>query len=270
MELKTTAYEIQGRTAVITLNRPDRGNAWTGRLDTEYRWLLQQADTDPDVRVIVITGAGERFCVGGDSRALEGHAERGDYDRGLSDEQANPGYGLHADFDQPLASHMGLSKPTIAAVHGAAAGIGLSLVCFCDLRFAAPGTKFTTAHGKIGLPPEYGASWMLPRIVGTTRAMELLLTSRVFLAEEALDIGFLNGVVERENLLDHALDYAEKLAASVAPSSLQVTRQQVYLDLHRDIGTSVSESLRLLGEMMGAEDYRQGVKALVEKRPPDY
>ena len=270
MDLKATSYEVRDRTAIITLDRPDRGNAWTGRMDTEYRWLLREADEDPGVRVIVVAGAGERFCVGGDSQALEGHVDKGGYDRGLSDEQAHPGYGIDPAFDQPLASHMGLSKPTIAAVHGAAAGIGLSLVCFCDLRFAAPGTKFTTAHGKLGLPPEYGASWMLPRIVGTTRAMELLPTSRVFLADEALEMGFLNGVVEREQLLDHVLDYAERLASTVAPSSLRETRRQVYLDLHRDIGSSVADSLRLLNEMMGSAEYRQGVEALVERRPPDF
>ncbi|MEM7094822.1 MAG: enoyl-CoA hydratase-related protein [Actinomycetota bacterium] len=270
MELKATSYELRGRTAVIFLDRPERGNAWTGRMDTEYRWLLDQADNDPDVRVIVVAGSGERFCVGGDSQALEGHVEKGGYDRGLSDEQANPGYGVHPHFDQPLASHMGLSKPTIAAVQGAAAGIGLSLVCFCDLRFASPGTKFTTAHGKLGLPPEYGASWLLPRIVGTTRAMELLLTSRVFTAEEALDMGFLNRIVEADQLLDTAVDYAESLASNVAPTSLRETRRQVYLDLHRDVGSSVSDSLRLIDEMMSTPEYRQGVKALVERRPPDF
>ena len=255
---------------MITLNRPERGNAWTGRVDTEYRWCLQQADADEGVRVIVVAGAGERFCVGGDSRALEGHADRGGYDRGLSDEQSEPGYGLHPDFDQPFASHFGLSKPLIAAVQGAAAGIGLSLVAFCDLRFAAEGTKFTTAHGKLGLPAEYGLSWMLPRVVGTTRAMELLLTSRVFLAEEALEIGFLNAVLPADELMAYVLDYAQRLAASVAPTSLQETRRQVYLDLHRSAGESVSESMRLLNEMMGTPDYRQGVKALTEKRPPNF
>lgn len=270
MDLKTTTYEVGNRVGLITLNRPDRGNAWTGRMDTEYRWCLREAEGDTDVRVIVVAGAGKRFCVGGDSQALEGHVERGAYDRGLSDEQALPGYGFHPDFDQPFASQFGLSKPIIAAVHGAAAGIGLSLVAFCDLRFAAAGTKFTTAHGKLGLPPEYGASWILPRIVGTTRAMELLLTSRVFTAEEALDIGFLNGVHPPDELLPRTLDYAEQLASSVAAGSLRETRRQVYLDLHRDVGSSVADSLRLLNEMMGSDEYRQGVKALVDKSPPNF
>lgn len=270
MELKTTTYQVRGRVGLITLNRPDRGNAWTGRMDTEYRWCLQRAEDDPAVRVIVINGAGKRFCVGGDSQALEGHADRGGYDRGLSDEQATPGYGVHADFDEPFASHFGLTKPIIAAVHGAAAGIGLSLVAFCDLRFAAEGTKFTTAHGKLGLPAEYGLSWMLPRVVGTTRAMELLLSSRVFLAGEAHDIGFLNDVFAEDELLPRVLAYAEDLASSVAPGSLRETRRQVYLDLHRGAGESVADSMRLLNEMMGTDEYRQGVKALVEKRPPGF
>jgi len=270
VELKATRYEVRGRVGLITLNRPERGNAWTGRIDTEYRWCLDCADADPAVRVIVVNGAGERFCVGGDSQALEGHVDRGGYDRGLRGEQAQPGYGVSADFDAPLASHFGLSKPIIAAVQGAAAGIGLSLVALCDLRFAAEGTKFTTAHGKLGLPAEYGLSWILPRIVGTTRAMELLLSSRVFLAEEALEIGFLNGIHPTDELLPRVLEYAENLASTVGAGSMQATRRQVYLDLHRDVATSVHESIRLLDEMMGADEYRQGVEALVEKRPPNF
>ncbi len=270
MELKATAYKVRNRVGLITLNRPDRGNAWTGRMDTEYRWCLQQAEDDAAVRVIVVNGAGKRFSVGGDSQALEGHVERGGYDRGLTDEQATPGYGLHPDFDQPFAAHFGLSKPIIAAVHGAAAGIGLALVSFCDLRFAAEGTKFTTAHGKLGLPAEYGLSWILPKIMGVTRAMEILLSSRVFLADEALELGFLNEVLPEDELLPRVLAYAENLASSVAPTSLQETRRQIYLDMHRPVGDSISESIRLLNEMMSTPEYSQGVKALVEKRPPGF
>lgn len=239
-------------------------------MDTEYRWCLDKADTDPEVRVIVVTGAGERFCVGGDSQALEGHASKGGYDRGLSGAEATPGYGVAAEFDHAFACHFGLSKPVIAAIKGAAAGIGLSLATFADLRFAAPGTKFTTAHGKLGLPAEYGLSWLLPKIVGTTRAMDLLLTSRVFLAEEALDIGFLNAIHPPEDLLPEVLAYADRLASSIASTSLRETRRQVYLDMHRDIGTSVNESIRLLDELMRTDEYKQGVRALVNKQPPGF
>lgn len=276
MDLRVTTYERVGRVAVITLNRPHRGNAWTGRLDSELRWCLQTADFDAKIRTIVVTGAGQRFCVGGDSQALEKHAEKGAYDNGLpsadSDEPAlaTPGYGVDARFDFPFASHFGLQKPLIAAINGAAAGIGLALACFTDLRFASEGAKLTSAHGKLGLPAEYGLSWIMPRLVGVTRAMDILLTSRVVLAEEALEIGLINQVHPADELLDKTLEYAERLASSVAAGSLLATRQQIYLDLHRDVGTSVSESVRLLGEMMSKDEYKQGVKALVTKQPPNF
>ncbi len=263
-------YEVTGRVGVITLDRPERNNAWTGRVDAEYRRWLAEADADPEVRVILITGAGERFCVGGDSGALADHAERGGYDTGLRGDEATPGHGFDERFDQPFACHFGLSKPVIAAVNGAAAGIGMALACFCDVIFASEGAKFTVAHGKLGLPAEYGLSWMLPRMVGLPRAMDILMTSRVVTAEEAERIGMVLRVVPVDRLVDEALAYAEALAASVASQSLRVTRHQVYLDQHRDVGTSVAESKRLLDELMGTAEYREGVAALIEKRPPNF
>lgn len=268
--LRAVRYEVDRRIACITLNRPHRNNAWTGTMDREYRACLAEADRDPSVRVIIVTGAGKRFCVGGDSQALEGHVERGSYDTGLQGDEAEPGYGLEPEFDHPFASHFGLSKPVIAAVNGAAAGIGMALAMFADLRFASPGAKFTTAHGKLGLPPEYGLSWLLPRMVGVPRAMDILLTSRVLLAEEALEWGLINTIYPETELLDRTLDFAEALTSGVAAGSLQTTRQQVYRDLHGDIGRSVTDSMRLLNEMMAGEEYREGVTALTEKRPPRF
>lgn len=277
MDLRATSYDTIGRVGLIKLNRPHRGNAWTGRLDAELRWCLLKADSDSSVRVIVITGEGERFCVGGDSQALRQHSDVGQYDNGLEQSLdhkgqalAEPGYGLDQRFDFPFASHFGLNKPLIAAINGAAAGIGLALACFTDLRFASAGAKLTTAHGKLGLPAEYGLSWILPRLVGVTRAMDILLTSRVVLAEEALEIGLINQVHPPADLLAATLEYAEGLASSVAAGSLLATRQQVYLDLHRDVGQSVTESVRLIGEMMGGDEYKQGVRALLKKQPPNF
>lgn len=270
IELKVVGYRRHNRTAVITLNRPERGNSWTGRMETEYRWCLADADADPEVRVIVVTGAGSKFCVGGDSQALEGHRDKGTYDRGLPEQVSEPGFGVAPEFDQPIASHFGLNKPVIGALNGSAAGIGLALAAFCDLRFAAAGAKFTTAHGKLGLPAEYGLSWILPRQIGLTRAMDLLLTSRVFEAEEAYELGFVNRVLPADEVLDAALAYADELAAGVAAGSLRATRHQVYRDLHRDAASSVADSLRLLTEMMAHPEFAEGVKALVEKRPPNF
>ena len=270
MDLKVTRYEIDRGIATITLDRPARLNAWTGRMHAEYRFCLQQADADHQVRVIVVTGAGRGFCVGGDMAALEGHVKKGGYDPGTPADLARPGFGIAAQFDASFAFHFGLQKPVIAAVNGPAAGVGLALACFADLRFAAAGIKLTTAHGKLNLPAEYGLSWLLPRMIGLTRANELLLTSRVFLAEEARDIGLVNAVYTGEVLLDETYAFARNLAATVSRNSLRQTRWQIYRDLHRDVGSAVQDSERLIGEMMREVDFAEGVRALREKRPPGF
>jgi enoyl-CoA hydratase/carnithine racemase len=269
MELRATGYEIVERCAVVSLNRPHRGNAWTGRMHAEYRHLLARAEADPSVRTIVVTGTGSTFCVGGDSEALAGHAERGSYDDGLRGVEATPGYGIRPEYDHPFAYHFGLSKPVLAAINGPAAGIGLVLACFADLRFARSGVKLTTAHGRLNLPAEYGLSWLLPRLMGLTNAMDLLLTSRVVLSDEGARLGLVNRVVDGD-VLAETIAFATELAATVSARSLTETRRQVYADLHRDVGAAVDDSLQLMGSMMADDDYRKGVRALLDKRPPDF
>lgn len=268
MDHKATRYAVADQIATITLHRPQRMNAWTGRMHTEYRYCLDLAERDHDVRAIVVTGAGRGFCVGGDADALQGHVERGRYDAGTPAELAEPGYGTATEFDASFAYHFGLSKPVIAAINGPAAGVGLALACFADLRFAAAGVKLTTAHGKLNLPAEYGLSWLLPRMIGLTRANELLLTSRVFVAEEALAWGLLNGVYSAADLLEKTYAFARVLIATVSPNSLRQTRWQIYRDLHRDVGTAVRDSETLLNAMMREPDYAEGVAAFLEKRSP--
>lgn len=270
MELKSTEYEFDAGVATIWLNRPRRLNAWTGRLHTEYRYLLEQANNDAKVRVIVVSGRGGGFCVGGDSQALQGHSARGGYDAGTAADIATPGYGIAPEFDAAFAYHFGLQKPCIAALNGPAAGVGLALACFADIRFAVPGIKFTTAHGKLNLPAEYGLSWMLPRIMGLGRANDLLLTSRVFLSEEAYELGLVNALYPEAELMSKTYDYARNLIATVAPDSLRQTRWQIYRDLHRDVASSVQDSETLLNDMMTQADYTEGVQAFVEKRPPQW
>ncbi|MDA8952577.1 enoyl-CoA hydratase-related protein [Pseudomonadales bacterium] len=271
MELKNTEYEVDADgIATIWLNRPHRMNAWTGRLHTEYRYLLEQANLDEKVRVIVVTGRGKGFCVGGDSEALSGHSERGGYDSGTKADIARPGFGTSPEFDAAFAYHFGLDKPVIAAMNGPAAGVGLALACFADLRFAVPGVKFTTAHGKLNLPAEYGLSWMLPKIMGLGRANDLLLTSRIFTSDEAQHLGFVNQLFSADELLPKCYEYARNLVHSVSPNSLRQTRWQIYRDLHRDVASSVIDSEHLIDEMSKEEDFREGVAALVEKRSPDW
>ena len=272
MELKAVGYATEQRVATITLNRPHRLNAWTGRMHTEYRWCLQQAEEDAAVRAIIITGAGRAFCAGADAAALEGHIEKGGYDPGTnSAELAMPGYGVRPEFDENFAYHFGLTKPVIAAINGPAAGVGLVLACYADIRFAVADAKLTTSHGKLGLPAEYGLSWLLPRLIGVSRANDMLLSSRVVLAREAERMGLINAVFETpEETLAHATNYARMLATQVAPSSIAATKRQIYADLHGDVGSAVRESEALLNRMMTEPDYREGVRAFVGNRPPAF
>src|ERR1043166_9212011 len=270
MELKVTQYAVAGEIATITLSRPQRLNAWTGRMHTEYRWLLAEADGNPEVRVIIVTGAGRAFCAGADSRALAGHVAKGRYDSGTTEDIAKPGYGVRPEFDADFAYHFGLTKPVIAAINGPAAGVGLVLACYADLRFAAAGAKLTTSHGKLNLPAEYGLSWLLPRLIGLTRANDLLFTSRVALAEEALALGLVNAVVPPEELLPYTQNYVRTMITTVSPGSLRESKRQIYSDLHRDVRSAIGDSVALVERMVTEPDFAEGVAAFVEKRRPQW
>jgi enoyl-CoA hydratase/carnithine racemase len=269
-DLKATRYEVDAAVATITLHRPERLNAWTGRMHTEYRALLARASEDPGVRVIVVTGSGRGFCAGADTRALEGHVERGSYDAGLAEDVARPGYGVLPEFDADFAYQFGIPKPIIASINGPAAGVGFVLACYCDLRFAARDAKMTTSHGRLGLPAEYGLSWLLPRLVGVTRAADLLLSSRVVLAQEAAEMGLVNRVLPPDELGEYTQEYARHLATEIAPSSLAATKLQLYRDLHRDAASSVEDASARMAVMMKGADFAEGVAALSSKRSPEF
>ena len=272
MELKVTRYEIdETGVATVWLHRPERRNAWTGRMHTEYRWVLAEAERDANVRVIVVTGSGRAFCAGADTAALDGHVERGAYDAGVDNATlANPGYGVRAEFDHSFAFHYGLTKPVIAAINGPAAGVGLVLACYCDVRFAAEGAKVTTATARLGLPAEYGLSWILPRLIGATHAADVLLTGRILRAEELGAMGFFNAVVPRPAFDATVAEYAALLAAA-SPEAVSTAKRQLWGDLlHGDPRAAVEESKALIGKLMQHPDYAEGVAALLEKRPPRF
>jgi enoyl-CoA hydratase/carnithine racemase len=271
-ELRAVRLEVDGHVATVSLNRPHRHNAWTGRMHSEYLRVLAHLDADAQVRVVVVTGTPPAFCVGGDSDALAAHSERGSYDGGLSGDEARPGYGVRPELDQDFAFQFAMRFPIIAAVNGACAGVGLALALFCDLRFGAASAKCTTAAPKLGLPAEYGMSWMLPRLVGVTRATDLLLSGRVFTPADTAEWGIWNGVAaDGGGALAMAHDYARSLASAVGPAAARVTKRQIYDDLLRhDVGASISDAQRLLNEAMGTPEYREGVAALREKRPPRF
>ena len=198
--------------------------------------------------------------------------ERGGYDSGLPETPAEPGYGVRPELDHDFAWHYGLRLPVIAAVNGACAGVGLVLALYCDLRFVSASAKLTTAAPRLGLPAEFGMSWVLPRLVGTTRAADLLLTGRVVTGADTEGWGLWNAVApDGEAALAAAHECATQLATAVSAASVAATKRQLYDDLLRlDVGASVEDSKRRLDEMMSGADYREGVAALREKRPPRF
>ncbi|HSV79979.1 MAG TPA: enoyl-CoA hydratase-related protein [Ramlibacter sp.] len=271
MELKVTTYGIDGDgVATVRFNRPGRGNSWTSRMNAEYRWIMAGADRDPRVKVIVLTGAGEQFCVGADFKALDYYAQ-GDKDYVATvraDEFAQPGHGVRQEYDHELVWHWGLRKPVIAAINGACAGIAVAIAGFCDLRYGIAGAKLTTAAARLGLPAEYGMAWLLPRLMGVTHAADVLITGRIFTAEEALRMGFLNDVFAPGDFESRVAAAARSIALTVSPQAALTTKRQLYAELmEHDVGRCVEDSKRLIGELMRGADYKEGVAALMEKRP---
>ena len=272
VELKATRYEVDGGVATVWLHRPHRHNAWTGRMHAEYRWILAELAADERIRAVVVTGTPPAFCVGADSQALAGHADRGGYDDGLRGELATPGYGVRPEFDHDFAFQFALPYVLVAAVNGAAAGVGLAVALFCDLRVVAAPAKVTTAAPKLGLPAEFGMSWMLPRLVGVTHAADLLLSGRAVTGAETDGWGLWNAVLpDGESALAAAHEHATRLATTVAPQAIRMTKRQLYDDLlTHDVGASLIEARRLLDEAMATAEYREGVAALRERRPPRF
>jgi enoyl-CoA hydratase/carnithine racemase len=269
-ELSAIRWAVEDRVATVWLHRPHRHNAWTGTMHTEYRQVMADLEHRDDVRAVVVTGTPPAFCVGGDSKALEGHVERGGYDSGVRSDAASPGGGDRLDAD--FVWQLGYPKPIIAAVNGACAGVGLALALWSDLRFVSAQAKLTTAAAKLGLPAEYGMSWILPRLVGATRATDLLLSSRVVTGAETADWGLWNGVEpDGESTLAAAHAYGRLLSTTTGPTAVAATKRQLVDDLLRhDPAASIADSLRLLDQAMGTAEYREGIAALTAKRPPDF
>jgi enoyl-CoA hydratase/carnithine racemase len=245
--------------AVLTLNRPERLNAWNGELAVRYFELLDQCAADDAVKVIVVTGAGRGFCAGADMETLQGIGA-----------SANSGGAESAAGGRPQYYTTLIPKPVIAAVNGACAGIGMVAALMCDIRFAAEGAKFTTAFARRGLIAEYGMSWVLPRLVGTARALDLLYSGRVFLAEEAAQMGLVNEVVAPELLLDRTLEFAAELATYASPTSMAVMKRQVYGDWDRGLVPATEDAIELMKASLRRPDFTEGVASFLQKRVPSF
>lgn len=248
-------YAVDGEVAVVTLNRPDRLNAWTLAMDDGYAAALDRAGEDPQVRAVVVTGAGPGFCAGADLDLL------GDVAAGAPAE---------IPLRAPHTLAPALPKPVVAAVNGACAGLGLVHALMCDVRFAAAGAKLTTAFVRRGLVAEHGISWLLPQVVGFGPAAELLLSGRVLLAEEAARIGLVHRVVPGEELLAAATAYAAELAAACSPAAMADIKAQLWADAHEPLGRVADRAVRLMLASFRRPDVAEGVASYREGRPPAF
>ena len=246
---------------LITLNRPDRLNAWTSRLGELYFQYIDKCVADPKVRVIVVTGAGKGYCAGADMGSLQ------EIPSGPRKEEKEEKSILDGRMQDEITR---IPKPVIAAINGAAAGLGLVQALMCDVRFAAAGAKFTCAFSKRGLIGEYGLSWVLPRLVGQSHALDLMMSSRVIVAEEAAQIGMVNKVLPPDELIEYTMAYAADLAMNVSPSSMAVMKRQVYNDYGTDVKSASLNALTLMRESFTRPDFKEGVQSFLEKRQPDF
>lgn len=265
-------YDVREPVAIITMNRPDALNAFTSRMLAEIRHALAAAERDPEVVGIVLTGAGRGFCAGMDMNALNqmssGTDEGGD---DLSELAASPGDpNMGENFQTTYSYLLSVRKPLLAAINGACAGLGFAVAMLCDMRFVERSAKFSTAFSKRGLIAEHGISWILPRLIGPSRALDLLWSARKFDGVEAERLGLADRLVEDGASLDAALGYIEELAASAAPNSLMVMKQQVYRHLNMPLGEAMKETNTLMAESLSRPDFREGVRSFIEKRPPEF
>ena len=265
-------YEIDGPVATITINRPNKLNALTDLTQAEIRHALDCSERNERILGTILTGAGKGFCSGVDMGSLSEMSKAGE-STWTSHEKlaAHPGNPDNdPNFQSSPAYFLGLRKPLIAAVNGASAGLGFSYATFCDLRFVDRTAKFVTSFGPRGLIAEHGTSWMLPRLVGPSNALDLLWTSKRLDALEAFRIGYANRLCEPGRSAIEAKQYLNEIAKTSAPISIMMMKKQIYRHLNQELGESMQESKLWMDESLKREDFKEGVLSFVEKRTPNF
>jgi len=269
-------YEVKDRVATVTLNRPDKLNAWTAVMGREVRAAMYEANEDDGVRVIVLTGAGRGFCAGADMgllSGLSGNAAGGEEAEAVLRRERAPGgaaTGAAGEFRGPYAYFPTLAKPVLAALNGATAGLGLVVTLYCDVRFASDTAVFTTSFARRGLIAEHGVSWMLPRLVGLQNALDLLLSARKIDAHEALRMGLVSQVLPAASFMSGVLGYARELADFVSPRSMSVIKRQLWQAQFQGLAEATAVADEEMRKSFGAEDFKEGVAHFLEKRAPRF
>jgi enoyl-CoA hydratase/carnithine racemase len=270
-------YDVKDRVATITLNRPDRLNAYNGHMAAGIKRAMARAADDADVRVIVLTGAGRGFCAGADMEVLSGAVSAG----GTGTAQ---GEGGDDGFRSALGPDLGAEfanaerfgyfaktkKPIIAAINGPVAGIGLVMTLYADMRFAADNAVFTTSFAQRGLIAEHGISWLLPRLVGQANALDLLLSARKLAAPEAERIGLVNKVFAAETFMENVRAYARLLADTVSPRSMAIMKAQVWKANFQDFNEALAVADEEMKTSLAHTEFKEGVAHFLEKRKPKF
>jgi len=265
-------YVIDGPVATITMNRPAQLNALTDLTQAEIRHALNQSEVNADVIGTVLTGAGRGFCAGVDMNALGSMSDAGErITTNVGHLRVNPGNPDNdPNYHASPTYFLGLRKPLIAAINGAAAGLGFSYATFCDMRFMDRTAKLVTSFAPRGLIAEHGTSWMLPRIVGPSNALDMVWSSRRIDGEEAYRMGYANRLCEPGTCCREAQQYLRDIAGTSAPASIMMMKRQIYKHLNRELGEAMAESTRWMDESLAHDDFKEGVASFVEKRAPKF
>ncbi|MEZ5764940.1 MAG: enoyl-CoA hydratase-related protein [Xanthobacteraceae bacterium] len=254
-------YDVSDRIATITINRPERMNAWTDVLETELRQAIAQAVESRQVRAIILTGAGRAFCAGADMERLKKSA----------------GGAARAPIVAPRAEDtaykysylLGVPKPLIAAINGPAAGVGLCLALFCDFRFMAEGAVLTTAYARRGVAAEYGVAWILPRLIGLMNATDLLLSGRKVSAEEAASMGLVR-LLPSDGFVEEIRRRIQEMTTHCSPRSISVIKRQLLAGTRQSLADACHLADIEMTLAAGSADFREGVAHFIEKRAPNF
>ena len=268
-------YEVDGGVAVIKLNRPDRLNAWRGEMERELRSAMRNAGADPDVRVIVLTGAGRGFCAGADMNGLQSTVAAGQARSGSEPARAartsTPfDASSRSDYQRQYSYFPAVPKPIIAAINGPCAGLGMVMALYADMRFASDAAVFTTAFSRRGLIAEHGISWLLPRLIGMAHAADLLFSARKIRAPEALSMGLVSRVIPLADFEAEVMIYAQMLATEVSPRSLREMKREIWNAQFQDLGEAIDAANADMPGSFTSEDFKEGVAHFVEKRAPAF
>jgi enoyl-CoA hydratase/carnithine racemase len=266
MAYETILYEVADRLCTITLNRPEKLNAWTRQMHLDLKDAMQKAGGDADIRAIILTGAGRGFCAGADMGGLQAIGAGASADRSTTASAELPGGSTLAEFRMNYSYFPAIPKFIIAAINGPAAGLGFVIPLYADLRFAAESAVFTTAFAQRGLIAEHGVSWLLPKLVGPSAALDLLCSARKFRAPEALSLGLVSRVIPDDKLMAETRAYARLLADTVSPRSVAVMKRQVWEAGFQTLAEATVQANHEMELSFQTADFKEGVAHYLEKR----